>query len=170
MLSISTIASPVFAVPGCFVGLHRVLRSLECFKPKLLYVRLTSHIIRDGIIFGVVGLGLILYQPNESSRFSSKLKIYLLELVHKIHGVVLAIIICLVEILCQNLLNSPVIAFMNIRSRTSWLHIYLTPICNYRFRLLQLSSSLREPSNVSRLQSWRNGCCHVGSIDMICES
>ena len=107
---------------------------------------------------------------KESSRFSSKLKIYLLELVHKIHGVVLAIIICLVEILCQNLLNSPVIAFMNIRSRTSWLHIYLTPICNYRFRLLQLSSSLREPSNVSRLQSWRNGCCHVGSIDMICES
>lgn len=86
---------------------------------------------------------------KRSFSFPYTLKIYLLELVHKVHGVVLAIIVLLVETFRQNLLNNPVIAFMNIRTRISWLHVHLTPICNYRFRLLQLSSSLREPGNVS---------------------
>ena len=56
---------------------------------------------------------------QRSFSFPGTLKTYLLELVHKVHSVVLAIIILLVEAFRQNLLNNPVIAFRNIRSRTS---------------------------------------------------
>jgi hypothetical protein len=75
----------------------------------MLYVSLTSHVVHNCIVLGEIGSSLINLQWRRQRFF--RLRHYLLKLVHKVHGIGFAFLVCLMEASRYDLLNNIVIAF-----------------------------------------------------------